>query len=253
MHHFFTWHPLVMLLCFGVFAVFLYGIGVFCLRRFNRQVAINPLAMPIAVLLSTLATTWSLMFGFAAADVWNMNGRAAQAVSAERSSLTRLLGMAQAEILNEGVLYQQLVRYRSLVIQTEWGQGLNQTPHEQVEQTLQAIRVALLAQAQAAKTPASIMDRMVNDFDELQDARNERLAIGASTVNVYKWYFLVIISILVQTTVAATHADRLQGGRRAVLLYTIMVTLSLFILSLHANPYTGVASISPQALVMTPF
>ncbi|AUZ06506.2 hypothetical protein ADP71_33700 [Vitreoscilla sp. C1] len=248
MHGFFTWHPLWLLICFVGLAVLLFLFGAMSLRRFMRQAQADSNTMPIPVFLSTLATTWALAFGFVASDIWSVNNQAAQAASAERSSLSRLLGMTQIEALNDGVLHQQLTVYRSSVSQFEWGRDLNAAPNSEVEQALQAIRMGLLARADAGNTPDTITARMIDDFDELQDARNERLAIGASNINAYKWCFLIVFSLLVQLAVAAIHADRLQGGRRAVGWYAIMVAMSLYVLALHVNPYTGASSVHPQIL-----
>lgn len=248
MHGFFTWHPLWLLCCFMVFAVMLFLFGAMSLRRFMRQAQTDSNTMPIPVFLSTLATTWALVFGFVASDIWSVNSQAVQAASAERSSLSRLLGMTQVDALNDGLLHKQLTLYRSSVAQLEWGRDLNAVPNSQVEQALQSIRMGLLARADAGYTPDTITARMMDDFDELQDARNERLAIGASSINVDKWSFLIVFSLLVQLAVAAIHADRLQGGRKAVCWYAIMVAMSLYVLALHVNPYTGVSGVHPQIL-----
>lgn len=248
MHGFFTWHPLWLLICFVGLAFFLFLFGAMALRRFMRQAQADSNTMPVPVLLSTLATTWALAFGFVASDIWSVNNQATQAASAERSSLSRLLGMTQVDALNDAVLHKQLMAYRSSVAQFEWGRDLNAVPNSQVEQALQGIRMGLLARADAGNTPDTITARMIDDFDELQDARNERLAIGSSNINAYKWCFLIVFSLLVQLAVAAIHADRLQGGRKAVCWHALMVAMSLYVLALHVNPYTGVSSVHPQML-----
>ena len=252
MQGFFSWHPLLLLLCFAVLALCLYLFGARYLRRNIKEGAASE-SMPIPVLLSVLATTWSLAFGFTASDIWSLNAQASQAASAERSSLSRLLGMTQIDALDDAQLYKQLLTYRALVSSQEWGNDLNASPNLQVEHTLQAIRMGLLAQANAGMTPDTVTARMIDDFDELQDARTQRLAIGSSNINGYKWCFLIVFSLLVQMAVAAVHADRLQAGRKAVAWYAMMVALSLYVLALHVNPYVGVASVPPQMLFAMPF
>lgn len=251
MHGFFTWHPAALLLCFALLGMCLFLFGAMALRRSMRQYEAHASTMPAVVLLSTIATTWSLLFGFTASDVWNNNTAASQAASAERSSLSRLMGMTQVTALNDAFLHQQLHTYRTSVAKLEWGEGLNQVPHPQVEQTLQAIRMGLLQRINSGSTSDIVMTRMVEDFDELQDARSERLAIGAANIDGYKWWFLLAFSFLVQSVVAAIHADRLKGGRKAVACYALMVALCLYVLALHVNPYVGAAKISPQILFTT--
>lgn len=253
MHYFFSLHPALLFVFFLVFGVFLYAVGAVCLRRFMRKAQDDEAHLPLPVMLSAMATTWSLAFGFTASDIWSLNNHASQVASAERSSLSRLLGITHADALNDEHLNHQLKTYRNLVVGVEWGRDLNRVPNSEVEQILQALRVGLLENSLLGATPNEIMAQMVNDFDELQDARNERLAIGSSHINYYKWYFLLALSVLVQIAMSAIHADRLQGGRKAALMYAVMVSASLYILVLHSNPYAGAAKIQAETLYAMPF
>ncbi len=97
-------------------------------------------------------------------------------------------------------------------------------------------------------TPAPIVTQLVNDFDELQDARNDRLAVASSSVDEYKWYLVVALTFLTAAAIAATHADRPQAGKQALLLYSLAASISLWILAIHANPYTGAGQIEPTLL-----
>ena len=57
------------------------------------------------------------------------------------------------------------------------------------------IRLAMIDLAKAGH-PDPIISQMVQDLDELQDARNSRLAIGTSSVNQLKWYLVLFCSCI---------------------------------------------------------
>lgn len=71
----------------------------------------------------------------------------------------------------------------------------------------------------------------------MQDAQSERLAIGQGSHSAYKWNFVIFLTVLSQITIAAVHADRPPAGHRALAIFTVAATVSLWILALHANPY----------------
>jgi hypothetical protein len=79
----------------------------------------------------------------------------------------------------------------------------------------------------------------VQDFDELQDARNERLAIGASAVDETKWYFVLCLTVMAMVTIAVVHADTPKAARNALFIYAVVVGVCLWIMAINANPYNG--------------
>ncbi|MRX37594.1 DUF4239 domain-containing protein [Aminobacter sp. MDW-2] len=217
-------------------------LGAAFLAVFARQAADNPLTMPVAAFVGTITTAWALSLGFTAADVWSVNSRASQVASAERSSMMRLAGMAKPEALASAELMAGLKAYKDGVVQMEW-QNANRSPEPVVEQALQGIRLAMIDLAKAGH-PDPIISQMVQDLDELQDARNSRLAIGTSSVNQLKWYLVLFLTMLSAIVVGAVHADRPHAGRKAILIFAVTAGVSLWILALHANPYVGVAQVT---------
>lgn len=93
-----------------------------------------------------------------------------------------------------------------------------------------------------------LIGKMARDFDELQDARNERLALGRGSYSVFKWYLVIFLTFLSQIAIASVHADRPRAGRRALAIYTTAATISLWLLALHANPYVGLSSLDSSAI-----
>lgn len=238
----FAWSPLIMTLPFILVGGIAFFLGAAFLAVFARQAADNPLTMPVAAFVGTITTAWALSLGFTAADVWSVNSRASQVASAERSSMMRLAGMAKPEALASAELMAGLKAYKDAVVQMEW-QNANRSPEPVVEQALQGIRLAMIDLAKAGH-PDPIISQMVQDLDELQDARNSRLAIGTSSVNQLKWYLVLFLTMLSAVVVGAVHADRPHAGRKAILIFAVTAGVSLWILALHANPYVGVAQVT---------
>ena len=203
--------------------------------------------LPVAAFMGTVTTAWALALGFVAADVWSVRAHAEQAASAERSSIMRLAGAAGPAGIARPEMVTAVEQYDIAVRNIEWTLGANIDPVSEVEAALQAIRIAIV---EAARTPMPtvLIGKVVQDFDELQDARNERLAIGNSSVSLYKWYLVLFLTFLSMVVIAVVHADRPVGARNALLIFATAAVVSLWILGLHASPYSGPARLSADEI-----
>jgi len=237
----------VSFITFAVLGLGIYFIGRLALHILSNHAKHDILSIPIGAFVSTIATAWALSLGFVAADIWTANGKADQATSEERSSISRLIGSASPDILNAPELAATLVEYRSAVVKDEWLGNSNVLPAHAVEAALQNIRREIV---NLAKTdiPSPIISQLVHDFDELQDARNTRLSVGSTSVDMYKWYLLFFLTILTIITIASTHADRSRAGVKAMIIYSITAAFCLWILAIHANPYQGIERLEPSLL-----
>ncbi|MCF7644928.1 hypothetical protein KQ944_08405 [Bacillus subtilis] len=247
MHYLFGIPPILMFLLFTICGIVFYIVGLVFLKVFGKQASKDILSLPIGAFIGTIATAWALALGFVAADTWAVNSRADQAASEERSSITRLIGMARPEALNDPLLLKALTTYRVSVITDEWHKGYNNQPARAVEESLQNIRIAMIALSRTDISGA-LMSQMVQDFDEMQDARNKRLALGSSSVNHYKWYLVFFLTVLSLVVITAVHADRPKAGRKALGIYIVTAVMSMWILAIHASPYRGAGRIEPSVL-----
>jgi hypothetical protein len=238
--------PLLFAVFIGLGLVF-YSAGRLALHLLSRHAIRDMLSMPQPAYLGTIATAWALSLGFIAADIWAINGRADHATSLERSALVHLLRSAEPDILNSQRLHERVEAYRRSVVTQEWQVGRNTVPDPDVEVALHDIsgEIGRLARSDA---PPVLLGQVVHDFNDLQEARNLRLAVGNTSVDTYKWYLVVFLTFLTAITIAATHADRKRAGRRALVLFSITASISLWILAIHANPYNGVEELHPSLL-----
>lgn len=238
----FSLPALLMLLVFALVGVVCFALALAALAFFRAQAGRRPNTIPVATFIGSIATAWALSLGFAAADVWSIRAQAEQAASEERSAIGRLAGMASADALDARDLMQGLSQYRAAFLQKEWRELGNSDPAPEVDQALQRIRVSLIGLASGA-VPAALFSSMARDFDELQDARNKRLAIGETSVSEYKWYLVLFLTVLSMVAIAAVQADRPPAARSALAIFAVAAVVSLWILALHADPYRGPAAI----------
>jgi len=223
---------------FALFGIITLSIAVTFLWFSHRNLGSKATPIPVAPFFTAVTTVWALSFGFTAADIWAANTLASQSASAERSALTRIAGMAHRDALDLPIVIDGLRAYKVAVETVEWGQSANREPAMLADMAVQHLRLGIIAAAKDGALPV-LISKMVHDFDELQDARNARLAIGEGSHSVYKWALVIFLTFLSQIAIASVHADRPRAGTRALTIYTIAASVSLWILAMHANPYTG--------------
>ncbi|MFC4624323.1 hypothetical protein ACFO1V_03635 [Daeguia caeni] len=234
-------------LAFAGLGVVFFLAGYLVIYFLGAEARRDPSSIPIAVIVSIVATAWALSLGFAAADIWTVNADADKATSQERSAISRLLATASPGVLDAPELQKAVTLYRQAVIEDEWGRLSNVMPAASVERALVDIRREVFRLARQ-DLPGALASQLVQDFDELQDARNLRLAAGTTSVDTYKWYLVMALTILTSIVIGLIHADREKSGRRALIVYAITASVSLWILAIHANPYQGVGKIDSSML-----
>jgi hypothetical protein len=236
-------HPALMLAVFVLFGVISYLVALGCLALFGRGKPVPAAWMPVPNFAATITTAWALALGFAAADIWSVNSQARQAAAEERSAITRIAGIAVPGMLDRPALVASILAYKDAVQDEEWNGHANRAPAPEADAAIEEIRAEIVRLAFDG-TPDALVAKIAEDFDQLQDARSSRLAIGQGPGGDYKWYLVLFLTVLSQVALASVHADRWIGGRRSLVIFTTAAVVSLWILALHANPYVGVASIS---------
>lgn len=235
-----------------LFGAVLTGFALAILRLCGSLMQRKGEAVPLPTFIGVVATAWALALGFTAADIWATNGTAERIASSERSSIGRLAGIARADSLDVPDLLRALRDYSAASTEHEWKASANSEPSLAVERALQAIRREIVRSALGG-VPAPLVSKMVIDFDELQDARNDRLGIGSRSVSDLKWYLVAFLTFLSIATIAVAHGERPAAGRMAVMIFACTATVSIWILMLYANPYVGVERIKPEEVNGFPF
>lgn len=234
--------PASMFAMFAAFGIATYAVSLGFLTFLRRDGPPGSQSLPVPNFAASITTAWALALGFAAADIWSVNAKAQAAASEERSAISRIVGVGAMQALDRPDLVAALRAYKDAVETWEWRRERNAEPSVEVDRALEGIRV-ILVQMALGGVPEALIAKIAEDFDQLQDARGVRLAIGGGPISQYKWYLVLFLTVLSQFALASVHADRPLGGRRALIIFTVAATVSLWILALHANPYVGVAKI----------
>ena len=208
------------------------------LALMNRNLERFPRIVPHAPFFVAVTTAWALSLGFVAADVWGAWTKASAAAVSEREAMVRLAGLTGPDALDIAALRQELRSYKRAVEVDEWGAGANAAPVPAAEEALHRMRLTIIAAA-AGGMATSLANKLWREFEDLQNARSVRLGVGHDRSGGHKWLMLIVLTFMSQISIAAVHADRVAAGITAVAIFTIAAFVSLWILSLHANPYTG--------------
>ncbi|SHE75481.1 DUF4239 domain-containing protein [Devosia limi] len=241
MHTIASLPPALLLAAITFFCIAAMGLALLLLRYASGVASKAPELVPVAAFLGTISTAWALSLGFAASDVWSLGSRADQASAWERSAVTRLLGIAEPNALDIPVMHSALLSYMHAVHNREWNDKGNRLSDPEVDAALQAVRLAIVGMTRQGVADPLII-KAAQDFDELQDARNERLAVGQSAVDETKWWLVLFLTGLSMVAIAVVHADRPGAGRNALIIFAIAAGFSMWILVLHANPYQDMSS-----------
>lgn len=217
-----------VLTCIGAGLVLVWYLG-----RLPGQIAAR---LPAATFVAVTSTAWALSLGFAASDIFSLEGKADQAALAERSAVLRIVGAASPEALHRPAVVEAINAYVTAVVDTEWGQHNNQVAAKEVDAAVQALRVTLM-QLHRQGVPDVILGKVLRDFDELQDARNMRLAIGESAVDDTKWALIVMLSLLTALNIALVNAATPKAAWNALVVYGVTLFMCFVILGLNTDPY----------------
>ena len=181
----------------------------------------------------------SLIFlSFLAVDIWTQQRTALDAASKEVSALMRLSELMEPAMLNVPQAGVLLVAYRSAVSTDEWGTHFNHQASPGAAKALRELRLQV-ARLSREGSPAPIVAQWLKTVDELEDARLKRLVIGSDHTDNNQWWVVLLLAFFAYLMIAASHLDRPPAGRLVLTLFSIAITLALWQLAMHTNPYNG--------------
>jgi len=247
MNPLFDLHPALLLPIAVLVELVLFAAGLAVLRVLHRDHRADAGSLPVAPFFVAVTTLWALFVGFLAADIWAANRKAGDAAQSEAGALVRLRSMADPALLDLPGLDAATGRYLLAVTGAEWGANRNERPAAEVERALFDIRRELLAVARTG-APAPVTTELSQAADQLQQARGQRLAIGAHHAMPYEWLVVTLLGWLCHVAIASVHADRPAAARKAMAIFGASLAVCFWGLALHANPYAGAAGLGPERL-----
>jgi hypothetical protein len=214
------------------------------LHLLHRRSHYDTHAVPVASFFSSVTLSWALLFGFVAAETWSTERDAKRIAIVEAKLFQRLLDTSGKAALDMPDVLLALYEYRDHVVADEWLGNGNKQSSPSVDSALFHIRLGLI-EAQERGISGAMLAKIITDFDDLQDARALRLAIGSADIDLLKWGLLGFLAFMSQIAIASVHRDRPRGGRLALSIFTLAIVPAFWLLALHATPYMGHRPVVP--------
>lgn len=236
--HVFDGPPWQQLVAFAALALLGWILGHLVLLWLARRYRSNDRLLPVGPYFVAVTVIFGLFVGFLASDIWGRNHHATEAAYQERSALATYLDIVGPDGLDSPEAMTAALRYRDTVVQDEWGAGRNDAPLPETEAALRAMLLAAVAMARDPAAPAAI-DELFVTLDDIAQARDVRLSIGANHGGSNAWFTVVVLYLFSFIAIASVHMDRPAAGTLTLTIFALATFLMLWFLALHDSPYTG--------------
>jgi hypothetical protein len=203
-----------------------------------------------AGILSPLGTTFGLLVGFLAVEVWNDSQRAHEAVMREASALrTAVILASNLSTQAEARIDALIARHINETGTREWqAMAYQRATISSVSAALgEALRVTL---AELPKTEGSTIGQreLVRSLEEALDARRQRIMISQLSINWVKWSALAIQALLLVITIGMVQCEHRDTAAIAMGIFATAFATSALLIAAHAHPFTGQVSVKPDVL-----
>jgi hypothetical protein len=204
-----------------------------------------------SAMLSPMGTLFALFVVFTAAQVWNDNDRAKEAVDQEASALraTVILIPAFPEDLQRRL--QSLIRSHIEDAATkEWpmmarhASTLKAVPRQLAEALQLTLDFKPSSQGQEVA-----QHEMVAKLESALDARRERILISQLSISGVKWGCLWVELICVLVTIALVHANNRGGAVLAMGLFATGAAVCILLIGVYDRPFDGQFAVRPDPLM----
>lgn len=235
---FFDLSVFLQLLLLTLMAVFMLTASFVWLGWLNRRFASAPKLLPVGPAFVPVTTVFALFLSFLAVDIWTQERTANDAATREVTALMRLHELTEPAALNLQDAVPLLTSYRTAVSTDEWGTHFNHAVSPVASLALRDLRRLGAIQSRSG-APALLIAQWFKAVDDLEDARLKRLFIGSDHTDNNQWWLVIGLTFFAYLAIAAVHLDRPPAGRMVLVLFAIAITLALWQLAMHTNPYNG--------------
>lgn len=195
--------------------------------------------------------TFSLIMGFLASQIWNDNNKAMSAVIKEASSIKQV--MAASKIFpnpTRSEIQTLASDYVFNAINVEWPAMRSLSSYKEIlDDSSQNALLKVMSIDPSGNPQASAKQMLLNAFNNLYDARSERILFAGTSVNAVKWFVVSMLAILLYLSTAMLYKKDVKGCRVALLVLTVAISLCFLMLLAHDRPFTGHVAISPELLL----
>lgn len=242
--------PLMFLTIAGFYsanAVFLFWL---CYGRLTRRWMLS-FNGAVAELFSAIMVIFGILIGFVASDVWDRDRSASAAVEREGAALSTLNELASAGALQPDSIRQAIRVYVAAVTEKEWPSMANGgNAAREAQEALGALLKTVAAAAQhTAKDPYAKLDNLLLDTAlKVQNARADRLVLGAVSSESIKWACVLILALTGQITIAMLHLDRPRPHLAAMFIFTSSIVLIMGLIAANEGPFQPPIYVSSEPI-----
>jgi Protein of unknown function (DUF4239) len=199
----------------------------------------------------TLGTIYAVLLAFTVVIVWEKFHDAEAAVAQEAGAVAALYRLSSGlDPAAQTRLQGELGRYLHLVVADDWPAMARGRASRDATRTLTGIYDTALASEPSNSHGETILAEMLNQLDEVTQARRTRLSLATGIVPGIVWLVLFLGAVL--TIVFTFFFGTANLGAQILMTSMLAVVTSMTMLIVLAldHPYAGDVRVTPKALEM---
>lgn len=198
---------------------------------------------------ATLGVIYAVLLAFAVIAVWEKFDAAEDAVTQEASALTSLYRLSEGlDPTARDRLHADLARYVRIVVADDWPAMARGGASRDATRALTELYRAALAHEPSNLRDAALLTEMLDQLNQVTQARRRRLGLASGIVPGVIWLVLFVGAVL---TIAFTFFFGTVNLRAQVLMSAMLalaISLSLFVVVSIDHPFTGPVRVTAEAL-----
>lgn len=209
----------------------------------------KPLAEISPALLTVTGAIFSLSVTFLASAVWNSEDRAREAVYAEARSIRVLETYMEAMTppVRDGLA--RLIANYGRAVEEEWPGMARNGGTVAAEHALRRIYAAVIEVFSQGEESRLVQRQLLDALDSLSVAREQRLTMAQDVVSAGQWILVMGLGIMLLAVFAIGHARFPAARKIALAILTIMLSIVLFVIVVHHNPFAGPFAQTPEQIL----
>jgi hypothetical protein len=207
---------------------------------------------PVAPFFTSVTALFALFVAFAAADAWNRQERAAEALGQEARALMAFHAASESLGREGEPLRAAFSDYLTISLQDEWTASHNLEPSAAATTALRQLEdVSMLGMRHAGERgdTNAVWPELLRRVQELRAARDVRLRLGSDFGQPWKWGGLLLLAFASQLGIAVVHLDRPRTAALAQVIFLAGATTTLSVVAGFEGPYAGISAVAPTPLL----
>lgn len=205
-----------------------------------------------------LNTCFVFFIAFMAADSFQGYNTAKNHLINESNAVNRILATPVSPPVVSERIQEQLVKYLKNVTEIEWGKNFNKHGDSRVDDSLNDLaksaldpRSRCIDMQRSNCMDASTISTVLRLVEDLRQARDSRLAIGARGGDPFRYFLSMFMALNAAISLILLMIKNRRAATIALTMYCTSLWVIFMIVILHSNPYVGLKSIQPDSLEKT--